>query len=155
MSLQDEIKQTKPFKSISEELYLSIIYTAEKIKHSTECTFKQFGLTSTQYNILRILRGAGDLGRTCGEISERMISKIPDITRLIDRMEKKALVKRERSETDRRVVKVFILNDGLNLLDTCEPHIKKVNTTLFSHLSTEEQNVTIQTLTKIRDQLNS
>jgi DNA-binding MarR family transcriptional regulator len=116
-SLKDEIKQTKPFGSIEEEVYLGLRLTSQLINEPwIQYLRKQAGISPSQYNLLRILRGAGVDGRTMGEISERMINRDPDVTRLADRTVKLGLARRDRGETDRRVVKLFITQRGLDLL---------------------------------------
>src|SRR5690349_12161715 len=81
-----------------------------------EAEIKSHGLSPTQYNVLRILRGSGEQGRTCGEIGDRMITRDPDITRLLDRMEKRGLIRRERQSKDRRVILAYITPEGLDVL---------------------------------------
>src|SRR5713226_4693010 len=87
--LQKEIQQSQPFRSVGAEAFLNIIRTADALTRDVEKMLKRHGLTSTQYNLLRILRGAGKSGATCSEISGRMIKEDPDVTRLLDRMEKR------------------------------------------------------------------
>src|SRR6476661_7665572 len=100
--LQAEIKQGKPFQSASAEALLSVMRTAAMLEHHLTEVLKPYGITPTQYNVLRILRGAGS-GGLCGrEVAERMVSRVPDISRLLDRMEEMDLVDRERDPADRR-----------------------------------------------------
>src|SRR6266536_5283270 len=103
-SLQAELKQKVPFTSREQEAYLSLLRTADALQSSMESKLKEFGLTGTQYNALRILRGAGADGLPCSEVGERMITRDPDITRLLDRLQKRGLVERARGRGDRRVV---------------------------------------------------
>lgn len=98
---------------IEEDALLNIARTHEHLQQRLGGFFKQFQLTATQYNILRILRGAGNAGVTCSQAAERMISADPDITRLLDRLEARGLIKRERSRQDRRVVMSRITAEGL------------------------------------------
>src|SRR5688572_3852135 len=102
--LKREIKQQRPFSSIHEEVVLGLVRTADQLAMPMNELLRQAGLSLSQYNILRILRGAGGEGLPCGEISERMVRRDPDLTRLLDRLEKSGLVSRARSTTDRRVV---------------------------------------------------
>src|SRR5690606_2268200 len=102
--LLTEIKQRKPFACREEAVYLSIIRTADKLGRRFSEMMKSVDLSPTQYNVLRILRGAGGDGLACGAISERMVTRDPDITRLLDRLEKRGLVARSRDKEDRRVV---------------------------------------------------
>jgi DNA-binding MarR family transcriptional regulator len=117
-ALRDEIKQTRPFGSLEEEVYLSLRLTAQLMNEPwARYLRKTEGISPSQYNILRILRGAGVDGRTMGEIAERMINRDPDVTRLADRTVKLGLARRDRDETDRRVVKLFITQRGLDMLE--------------------------------------
>lgn len=114
--LQAEIRQRKPFVSLEEETYLNLVRTADALTRELELLLQPHGITTTQYNVLRILRGAGTDGATCSAISERLLAFDPDVTRLLDRMEKAQLVQRTRSVTDRRVVLTTITPTGLELL---------------------------------------
>ena len=114
--LQEELKQTKPFASREEEVYLNIQHTAEALWWGVNETLKRVELTPTQYNVLRILRGAGEEGASCGEISERLVTKDSDITRLLDRLESRGLISRGRELKDRRRITTRITDDGLGIL---------------------------------------
>jgi DNA-binding MarR family transcriptional regulator len=113
--LAKEIRQTKPFASREEEAMLNLARTYESLNQRLAEFLKPFGLTATQYNMLRILRGAGSEGVTCSQATERMLSPDPDVTRLLDRMETRGLIRRERSREDRRVVITRISPEGLEL----------------------------------------
>src|ERR1700689_3564024 len=102
--LQSELKQKIPFISREQEAYLSLLRTADALQSQVEGRLKEFGLTGTQYNALRILRGAGTDGLPCREIGERMITHDPDVTRLLNRLEDRGLVERTRARDDPRVV---------------------------------------------------
>src|SRR5271157_2913285 len=95
--LAAEIQQQKPFEHVEEEAVLNLIRTAELLNQKASEYFRQFDLSRTQYNVLRILRGAGDDGLTCSATAERMVSHDPDVTRLMDRMETRGLIMRERT----------------------------------------------------------
>jgi DNA-binding MarR family transcriptional regulator len=127
--LQQEIKKLRPFERREEEVFLNLLRTADVLSRGVEELLKTAGLTPTQYNMLRILRGAGAVhasnGRkdsgdesalACGEIAERMITRDPDITRLLDRLEQRGLITRCRGERDRRVVCSKITEEGLRLV---------------------------------------
>ena len=114
--LAREIRQTKPFALVEEEALLNLLRTAETLTRRTGDVMKQFEISPTQYNVLRILRGAGKDGLTCSQIGERMVTFDPDITRLVDRLGKRGLVERERCTQDRRVVFTRIVRPGLELL---------------------------------------
>jgi DNA-binding MarR family transcriptional regulator len=112
-----EIRQTKPFRSLEEEVYIAIRLTSQVMDQPwARYLRKTEGISPSQYNLLRILRGAGVDGRTMREISDRMINRDPDVTRLADRMVKRGLARRMRDEVDRRVVKLFITEKGLEML---------------------------------------
>lgn len=114
--LAKEIRQSKPFRSLEEEAFLNLGRTYEFLAQQLAELLKQYQLTPTQYNMLRILRGAGSDGVTCSQATERMLSPDPDITRLLDRMEAQELIRRERSKEDRRVVITRITARGLALV---------------------------------------
>ena len=97
-------------------VFVSLLRTADALARGAEALIKPYGLSATQYNILRILRGAGEKGLACREVGCRLISRDPDITRLLDRMESRGLIARAREAQDRRVVKTRITAEGLRLL---------------------------------------
>lgn len=136
--LQDELKQQKPFPNKAEEVFLNILRTATALEDSIAKLFKSVELTATQYNVLRILRGAGPEGIPCREISERMITKDSDITRLLDRLEARNLVLRTREKRDRRVIITRITEQGLNLLSQLDEPIEQYHQNNLGHLSTEQ-----------------
>jgi MarR family transcriptional regulator, organic hydroperoxide resistance regulator len=119
--IQAEIKQTRPFQSLEQEVFLTLLWTADRMQSRLNATLKVHGLSATQYNALRILRGAGKQGLPCSEIAGRMITRDPDITRLLDRMGKMGLAQRKRGSKDRRVVVAQITNKGLELLKQLDP----------------------------------
>src|SRR5688572_14320710 len=101
MSLGSEIKKRKPFELVEEEAFLNLIRTSDLLQGEFARLFKEFDLSETQYNALRILRGAkdeGDGGLPCGEVANRMITRDPDVTRLLDRLEKRGMVSRCREQ---------------------------------------------------------
>lgn len=122
----EEIHQSKPFANIEEELLVCLLRTADVLRERFEQAVRPFDLSLTQYNVLRILRGAEPKGRTCGEIGERMIAREPDVTRLLMRMEKAGLIRRTRNGQDRRVVMTRITSAGLKLLEEMEPHLREI-----------------------------
>lgn len=131
---EKEIRQTKPFKSKEEELYLNLARTTEALSWKLTELLKSYELTGVQYNVLRILRGAGDDGLICSEISERLITKDSDITRLLERLENRDLIARERSEKDRRHVIAKITGEGLRLLSEIDTPIIKLHQQQLGHL---------------------
>jgi DNA-binding MarR family transcriptional regulator len=134
MSLRDEIKQTKPFDSPLEELGLNILRTASALSYRGSEALKPYGITTTQYNVLRILRGAGVSGLPCGAIAERMITQDSDITRLLDRLTRMDLVERGRMEEDRRVVANRLTAAGAELLARLDPVVRQLHQDQLGHL---------------------
>jgi DNA-binding MarR family transcriptional regulator len=125
-AIGEEIHQTKAFATIEEELLVSLLRTTDVLQDRFEQAVRPFNISMTQYNVLRILRGAEPDGRTCSEIGERMIAREPDVTRLLERMEKSGLVKRSRDKEDRRVVVTRITAAGMKLLDKMEPELGEI-----------------------------
>ncbi len=123
-SLQAEIQQTTPFRSLSEEAILSILRTADLVRTAITDLLAPAGITMQQYNVLRILRGAGEAGLPTLAIGDRMIESAPGITRLLDRMEAKSWVSRTRCKIDRRVVHARISTEGLRLLDNLDQPLR-------------------------------
>ena len=148
--LKAEIKQSRDFKSLAEEANLNIIRTAEWIGSAMAETFKPYGLTRTQYNALRILRGAGPGGLQCNEIGERMITKESDITRLLDRLEARGLISRERQAENRRVVLTTITAEGRKLVDSMDADVSAANNEIAKGLNKTEITALIRALEKIR-----
>jgi DNA-binding MarR family transcriptional regulator len=133
--LQAELKQNVPFTSREQEAYLSLLRTADALQSRVEAKLKEFGLTGTQYNALRILRGAGQEGIPCSDIAERMITRDPDITRLLDRLQKRGLVERSRGKKDRRVIYGKITAAGLKLLRELDAPLEKHGRELLRHVA--------------------
>jgi len=129
-----EIKQRKPFSSLEEEANIALMRTADVLASRAGALFKAHGISPTQYNVLRILRGAGADGHRCSEIGERMITRDPDITRLLDRMEKSGLIARTRGEKDRRVVITRITPKGLELLRELDRPVIEFNKRALGHM---------------------
>ncbi len=122
--LAQEIVQAKPFTCREEEAYLNVARTHEYLAQRLSEFFRPYNLSITQYNMLRILRGAGPEGLSCTEAARRMISSDPDVTRLFDRLEARALIERTRSTADRRVVQAAIAPGGLELLSSIDEPIR-------------------------------
>jgi DNA-binding MarR family transcriptional regulator len=120
-----DIRQTRPFRSLEEEVYISLRLTSQVLDQPWGRYLRSAaGFSPSQYNLLRILRGAGTEGRTMSEIAERMINRDPDVTRLADRTVKLGLAQRLRDTGDRRVVKLFITNKGLELLSRLDDPVQ-------------------------------
>jgi MarR family transcriptional regulator, organic hydroperoxide resistance regulator len=135
MTLQRELKQNKPFASKTQECSVSLMRTADMVRRAVAAVVEPRGITPQQYNVLRILRGAGREGLPTLEIAQRMIEQTPGITRLIDRLETKELVSRERCPTDRRQVFCRITREGLTLLARLEKPIHDAEEVALSALS--------------------
>jgi DNA-binding MarR family transcriptional regulator len=136
--LQREIKQGKPFSNLRAEAYLNLLKTADELERVVAAGLKPFGVTGTQYNVLRILRGSEPDGLACGEIASRMITHDPDITRLLDRMETTGLVVRQREEKDRRVVITRITKAGQELLRQSERPLEALLEAKLGHIGIEQ-----------------
>jgi len=148
--LQAELKQKVPFTSREQEAYLSVLRTADALEASMEARLKAFGLTGTQYNALRILRGAGAEGLPCSEVGERMITRDPDITRLLDRLQKRGLVERARGKRDRRVVYGKITAGGLRLLRELDGPIEQHGREMLQHVGQTKLKQLIELLEEVR-----
>jgi DNA-binding MarR family transcriptional regulator len=149
--LQAELKQRVPFTSREQEAYLSLLRTADGLQARVETRIKAFGLTGTQYNALRILRGAGAEGLPCSEIGERMITRDPDITRLLNRLEKMGFVKRARAKIDRRVIHGKITASGLKLLRQMDEPMEAHNREMLKHVAPERLAQLIDLLELVRE----
>src|ERR1051325_533754 len=132
--LRKEIKQTRDIETLEAEAVLNIIRTADALGRSDADFLKPLELTTTQFNVLRILRGAGEAGLNCREISDRMIKYDPDVTRLLDRLEKRGMVSRNRESKDRRVITVRITRDGLEILKQLDRKILDLHKRQVGHL---------------------
>ena len=137
-SLKQEIAQQQPFASVEEETLLNLMRTADAVQRVFHVRTRDWGVTSTQYNVLRILRGAHPEGLTCAAIGARMITAEPDITRLLSRLKVLKLIRQRRDRHDRRVVWTQISETGLELLNAMDPQIQKLPIELLGHMSRTE-----------------
>jgi DNA-binding MarR family transcriptional regulator len=149
--LRHEIKQTRPFASVAQEAYLSIGRTWALLEHELAEVLKPHGVTPTQYNVLRILRGAGANGLCRSEIMERMIARVPDATRLLDRMEAAGLIVRARDGEDRRFVTTRITDAGLRLVAATEDPVMEVHRRQFAAVGDPDLRKLVRTLELVRD----
>jgi len=149
--IQAEIKQTKPFPQIEQEAFVALQRTADLLIQEVTAVLKPFGISPTQYNVLRILRGAGEAGLPCGEIANRMVTRDPDITRLLDRLEIRSLVARTREKRDRRVITARITPQGLALLEELEQPVADLTVRQFANLGRNEVQELIELLDRLRD----
>jgi DNA-binding MarR family transcriptional regulator len=120
VTVQEEIQQRRPFSSPAEEGVVALVRTADLLRRALTRVVEPHGITLQQYNVLRILRGAAAEGLPTLEIASRMIEQAPGVTRLLDRLQAKALVRRQRSTEDRREIRCWIEPAGLRLLDVLE-----------------------------------
>ena len=150
-SLATTLKQNRPFVSLEQEVYLSILRTASELSYAVDQFFRPFDITPSQYNVLRILRGAGIDGLCRNEISERMVTATPDMTRLLDRMEKAGWVTRERAVEDRRQVSTHITKSGMELLARLERPTGDFVTPLFAGATISD----LKTVLKVNDQIRT
>jgi DNA-binding MarR family transcriptional regulator len=148
--LQKAIKQRKPFRSLEAEAFLNIEHTADALMRGMAGLLKGADLSPTQYNVLRILRGAGPGGLACGEIAERMVTRDPDITRLLDRLVRRGLVERVRDGRDRRVVMTTITRGGSELLERLDDPVEQLHARQLSHLGERSLTRLVDLLEKVR-----
>jgi len=148
--LRAEIKQGRPFGSVSQEAFLNLMRTAAILDHAFAEGIKRYGVTPTQYNVLRILRGAGPDGLCRNEVRDRMITQVPDATRLLDRLEDAGYVERRREGADRRFVTARITRAGLELLDGMEEALAELHERQLGHLTAPELRQLSRLLTKAR-----
>lgn len=148
--LQEEIKQKKPFESLAQEVVLNVMRTAATFRKGVSEALKPFDLTAPQYNILRILRGAPEDGLPCSEVGDRLISQDPDVTRLLDRLEKRGLVTRGRTLTDRRVVNARITKAGQDLVDQLDSPINSVHEAQLGHMKKKRLRELVDLLERAR-----
>ena len=137
-TLNQEIRQAKPFVSLEEEAFLGMQRTASLLMQVLGRELRRHDLTPPLYNVLRILRGAEPDALTCGEIGERLVSPGPDVTRLLDRLEQRDLVARLRDAEDRRIVRARITKKGIALLDGLDGPVKETLHGLLGHLGPEK-----------------
>jgi DNA-binding MarR family transcriptional regulator len=148
--LQEEIKQSRPFRCLEEEVYLNIARTAAVLEHAFAQSLKPYGITATQYNVLRILRGAGPDGLCRNDIGSRLVRSVPDVTRLLDRMEEMQLISRERTGADRRYVTTRVSRQGLDLLARLDEEITGMHQRQVGHVDRRSLRELVDTLTAIR-----
>ena len=149
--LKDEIKQGKPFASLEAEVMLNLMRTADALSRGGEKILKLAGLSHTRYNVLRILRGAGEGGLCCREVAERMITRDPDITRLVDRLERRGLLARSRDRHDRRMITLRITEAGRKILKDLDGPIEEYNRNRLSHMEKGDLRQLLQLLEAARE----
>lgn len=152
--LQSELKKRGPFASLEQEAMLNLLRASDQFQNRFGRLFREYGLTSSQYNILRILRGEGKPMPSL-EIADRMIQVVPAITGLIDRLQEAGMVTRRRCETDRRVVYVDLTDKARSLLAELDEPVLELHRNLLGHLSRTELKELVQLLEKARVALGS
>jgi DNA-binding MarR family transcriptional regulator len=148
--LKREIKQKRPFSSVQEEVVLSIMRTADQVVVPMNEVLRAASLSPSQYNVLRILRGAGEEGLPCGEITERMVRRDPDLTRLLDRLETASLVSRTRDTRDRRIIRASITEEGLTLLDSLDEPVEESIRRSLAHMPVARLRTLLELLEEVR-----
>lgn len=147
--LQSELKKKKPFDSPEQEAMLNVLRTNDQFQNRFGRLFREYGLTSSQYNVLRILRGEGE-PLPCQDIAERMIQVVPAMTGLIDRLEKQELVRRKRSTDDRRVIYIDLTPKAKKLLARMDQPVLELHQQLIGHMSRRELSELSRLLEKAR-----
>ena len=149
--LQSEIKQATPFRSLRQEAFLQMARTTAVLTHAWEQSLRRHGVTLTQYNVLRILRGAGSPGLCRHEVASRLVTQVPDVSRLLDRMMRAGLVTRTRNITDRRLVTACITPAGLHLLEQLDVPSYGISDEQLAHMSDQEVETLIELLEVARE----
>lgn len=148
--LREELKQTRPFHSPAHEAVVSILRTAALLQRHLALVVERGGVSLQQYNVLRILRGAGATGLCRNEVRDRLVAQVPDVTRLLDRMEEGGLVARERDPDDRRLVNTRITRAGVALLERLEAPIAELHRRQLGHLGQRKLRELIALLAEAR-----
>ena len=150
-ALQRDLKQRRPFASREEEAYLNLVRTADLLTREVAAVLKPHQLSEAQYNVLRILRGAGPDGHACSEIGDRLVTRDPDVTRLLDLLESRALIARSREHADRRVVTTRITAAGLALLDDLDAPVRQAVERMLAHVGARQLGALIALLERARE----
>jgi DNA-binding MarR family transcriptional regulator len=148
--LQQELRQRKPFKSVAHEGVVALLRTADLLRRQGSAVVEACGITLQQFNVLRILRGGGEQGLPTLEVAARMIEQTPGVTRLLDRLEAKGWVRRQRCPKDRRQHLCWITPEGLDLLAELDAPVLQSNQKALKGLTAEQQNELVQLLDRIR-----
>jgi len=148
--LQEELRQSKPFATLEQEALLSIERTAAILSHGVADALRRYDITPTQYNVLRILRGAGEQGLCRNEVRDRLVAQVPDVTRLLDRMEQMGLVDRERAANDRRMVFTRVTRKGLQLLARIDDPVTHLHQRQLGHMGAAKLRTLIRLLAEAR-----
>ncbi len=145
-----ELGKQNPFANVEEEAFVGIVRTATVLKGQVNRVLRSFRLAEPSYNVLRILRGAGPEGRCSHEITAQVISEVPDMTRLIDRLQRLGLCERRRMDGDRRLVRVVITSAGLELLLELDTAITTLHRQQLAGIPAEVLEQMLESLTLVR-----
>ncbi len=151
--IHDELRQQRPFTSVEAEVLVTLRRTAAVLDHAINEALRPFGITATQYNVLRILRGAGERGLCGRDVGDRMIAHVPDVPRMLERMTDAGLISRARDRDDRRHTTARITRRGLDLLDAIEPSFQALHLRALRGVTRERLRAFSDTLDVIRAQL--
>ncbi len=146
----DELRQEQPLHSRTQEALLGLMRTANLLDRRFAAVVEPAGVSGQQYNVLRILRGAGKEGLPTLDVASRLIEQTPGITRLLDRLEAKKWIRRERCPSDRRQVLCWITAEGLSLLDLLEAPVNAFDGQALGMLTAAEQRELVRILDKVR-----
>ena len=153
LTLRAELQQRKPFNSLEQEATLNIARTEAALREPLEEVLKGAGVSLTQYNVLRILRGAGPEGLTRNEIRDRLINRMPDVTRLLDRMEEAGWVSRVREVDDRRCVATHLTRSGRSLVDSLDAPVQAEHARRLGHMTKTQLRTLIDLLSLAREKV--
>lgn len=149
--LQRELNKKNCFDLPEQEVFLSLLRTTSLLENVAERFFREYGLSIATFNVLRILRAAGKDGKTCSQIGEDMVARVPDVTRLVDRLEEAGLVKRSRERDDRRVVRVTLMPQGLEVVDKLNGPVLELHRLQLGHLTKSELSELTRLLERARE----
>jgi DNA-binding MarR family transcriptional regulator len=148
-TLRDEIRQRRPFETATQEAHLNVVRTAAVLLEGMEQVLRPAGVSLAQYNVLRILRGAGE-GLCRNELRDRLLTRMPDVTRLLDRMEEAGLVRRAREDDDRRLVRTHLTAEGRRVVDALDGEVAAEHQRRLGHLDAGELATLTALLEKVR-----
>jgi DNA-binding MarR family transcriptional regulator len=148
--LREELKQSRAFRSLEQEAHLNVVRTATVLMDAFDLLLKPFGISAAQYNVLRILEGADPEGLCRNDVRNRLVRRMPDVTRLLDRMEGAGLVTRARDADDRRLVSTRITPKGQRLLAKLDALVEEEHQQRLGHLSDAQLRTLIELLTLAR-----
>jgi DNA-binding MarR family transcriptional regulator len=140
-----------PSGTLEEQVFVALLRTADQLQWRATEMLKRHGLSPTQYNALRILRGAGPEGLACSEVGQRMINRDPDVTRLLDRLQRRGLIRRSREQQDRRVIKTRITPAGLDLLKSLNREVMEFHRQLLGHMGEDRLENLMRLLEVVRE----